>query len=320
MHTQTKTSPKTCLPAGRPFLKWAGGKGQLINQIKEYLPPEIVAAKRIEKYFEPFVGGGAVFFWLSQHYPIKKAYLYDINPEIITAYQTIRDRVRELIKELQQLEEQYFKIRPPRREKFFYDRRTEYNNFISVRIKNHLVRRTALMIFLNKTCFNGLFRVNSQGLFNVPFGRYANPTICDEENLRAVSVALQGAEIEVKDFKHCLKKADANSLVYFDPPYRPISKTANFTAYIKDGFSDKDQKRLKKVCDELSEMGAKVILSNSDPKNVDPEDDFFDELFSQKQYKIRRLDATRMINCNSEKRGMIKEILVRNYPLLKEPK
>ncbi len=297
----------------KPFLKWAGGKGQLISQIKEYLPSEMVIAHKLEKYFEPFVGGGAVFFWLFQNYNIKKAYLYDINPEIISAYQTVRDRASELIIELRQLEKQYFNIHKPKQEDFFYQRRAEYNDYISEKIKNHFVRRTALMIFLNKTCFNGLFRVNSQGLFNVPFGRYENPTICDEDNLRAVSVALQCAEIEVRDFEFCLKKADANSFVYFDPPYRPISKTANFTGYIKNGFSDKDQIRLKETCDKLSTIGAKVILSNSDPKNVNPEDNFFDELFTKQKYKIERLRATRMINCNAEKRGTIHEILVMNY-------
>ncbi len=313
MTTETKHEAK-------PFLKWAGGKGQLINQIKEFLPSEIVAAKQIEKYFEPFVGGGAVFFWLSKNYSIKKAYLYDINPEIILAYRTIRDDVRELINELKRLEGQYSKFSKFQREVFFYARRTEYNDYISEKIENHCVRRAALMIFLNKTCFNGLFRVNSQGLFNVPFGRYENPTICDENNLHAVSAVLQHAVIEAGDFEYCLKKTDANSLVYFDPPYRPISKTASFTGYIKKGFNDKDQKRLKKACDELSKIGAKVILSNSDPKNVDPDDNFFEELFRQKRYKIDRLKAARMINCNSEKRGMIHEILVRNYMLFKESK
>lgn len=297
----------------KPFLKWAGGKGQLINQIKEFLPSEVVADKRIEKYFEPFVGGGAVFFWLSHEYPIKKAYLYDINPEIITAYQTIRDHLKQLLQELKKLKKEYLTLHKFSRENFYYTRREEYNRFISEKKPNNVVRRTALMILLNKTCFNGLFRVNSQGLFNVPFGRYENPNICDEENLHAVSMALQNAEIECRDFDYCLKNADADSLVYFDPPYRPISKTASFTSYIKDGFSDEDQRRLKKVCDKLSTIGAKVILSNSDPKNIDPKDNFFDELFKQRNYKIERLRATRMINCNAERRGEIKEILVMNY-------
>ncbi len=296
----------------KPFLKWAGGKGQLINQIKEFIPSEFVVGKQIEKYFEPFVGGGAVFFWLSREYQINQAYLYDVNPEIISAYKTVRDHIRAVCQELRDLENQYIELRKPKREALYYEKRAEYNQYISEQRKNHSVRRTALMIFLNKTCFNGLFRVNSQGLFNVPFGRYENPTICDEENLRAVNAVLQGVEIDCRDFSYCLKKAGANSLVYFDPPYRPISKTANFTGYIKDGFNDESQRRLKKVCDELTKNGAKVILSNSDPKNVDPDDNFFDELF-RKKYKIERLRATRMINCNADKRGAIQEILVMNY-------
>ena len=295
----------------KPFLKWAGGKGQLINQIKEFLPPEFVATRKINKYFEPFVGGGAVFFWLSKEYQIKKAYLYDINPEIITAYQTIRDSLRKLISELKDLEGEYLSSPKVNREKFFYVKRTEYNEYISQKRTNHVVRRTALMIFLNKTCFNGLFRVNSQGLFNVPFGRYENPTICDEKNLQAVNTVLQHAEIEEQDFSYCLKKADTHSLVYFDPPYRPISRTANFTGYIKNGFNDENQKHLKKICDQLSKIGSKVILSNSDPQNINPDDNFFDDLY--RKYYRKRLQATRMINCNAEKRGMIKELLVMNY-------
>lgn len=297
----------------KPFLKWAGGKGQLINQIKEFLPYEFVETKRIEKYFEPFVGGGAVFFWLSQHYQIKKAYLYDINPEIVLAYQTIRDSVQRLIKNLKDLESEYLNVHKLARENFYYSRREEYNALLSRKGNNGLIRRTALMIFLNKTCFNGLFRVNSKGLFNVPFGRYENPTICDAKNLLAVHGALGCAEIECRDFAYCLKKADSQSLVYFDPPYRPISRTASFTAYIKDGFTDEEQIRLKGVCDKLTKIGAKVILSNSDPTNVDPKDTFFDDLFEG--YEVRKLKATRMINCNAQRRGMIKEILVRNYSL-----
>lgn len=298
----------------KPFLKWAGGKGQLINQIKEFLPVEFVKTKRIEKYFEPFVGGGAVFFWLSQHYQIKKACLYDINPEIVIAYQTIRDSVHRLIKNLGDLESEYLSLHKLDRENFYYSQREEYNTLIGRKGSNGFVRRTALMIFLNKTCFNGLFRVNSKGLFNVPFGRYENPTICDAQNLLAVHTALGCAEIECRDFAHCLEKADNQSLVYFDPPYRPISKTASFTGYIKNGFGDKEQIRLKEVCDKLTAIGAKIILSNSDPKNIDPGDHFFDDLFKH-NYKIKRLTATRMINCNAERRGLIKEILVRNYAL-----
>jgi DNA adenine methylase len=298
----------------KPFLKWAGGKGQLINQIKEFLPSEFVKSRRVEKYFEPFVGGGAVFFWLFQRYQIKKAYLYDINLDIVIAYQTIRDSVHRLIKNLRDLESEYLNLHKLERENFYYSQREEYNALIGRKRSNGFVRRTALMIFLNKTCFNGLFRVNSRGLFNVPFGRHENTTICDAENLLAVHTALGCAEIECRDFAYCLKRADNQSLIYFDPPYRPISKTAGFTGYIKNGFADEDQIRLKEVCDKLSKIGAKIILSNSDPKNIDPNDHFFDDLFKD-NYKIERLIATRMINCNAKRRGMIKEILVRNYAL-----
>ena len=302
MSTKTNTQ-------ARPFLKWAGGKGQLINQIKEFLPYEIVAAKRIDKYFEPFLGGGAVFFWLSKEYQIKKSYLYDINPEIVSAFQVVRDSVSQLISKLKKLQNDYISLSKHNREKFFYDRRDDYNKLFK---SNKPIDKAALLIFLNKTGFNGLFRVNSRGQFNVPFGRYENPTICDGGNLLAVSEALENAEIECKDFEYCLGKADKNSLVYFDPPYRPISKTASFTGYIKDGFNDQAQYRLKKLCDKLSKKGAKVILSNSDPKNINVNDNFFDNLF-RRNYTIERLQATRMINCNAEKRGIIKEILVMNY-------
>jgi DNA adenine methylase len=295
----------------KPFLKWAGGKGQLIEQFKEFLPKEIKLTGKIDKYFEPFVGGGAVFFWLVQEYEIKETHLYDINPEIITAYKTIKNRLHTLIDELQDLEAKYFKTSKAKREDYYYDRRDEYNEFIEKNVPNNAVRRSALIIFLNKTCFNGLFRVNSQGLFNVPFGRYENPKICDEENLQTVSRLLKDAEIERCDFGECLKHADSKSFVYFDPPYRPISSTANFTGYIKNGFDDEDQKRLKNVFDELDHKGANIMLSNSDPKNVNPNDHFFDDLY--RDYKIERLSAARMINCNASKRGLIKEILIMNY-------
>lgn len=299
-------------PIARPFLKWAGGKGQLISQIKEHLPAGFVASGKIPKYFEPFVGGGAVFFWLSNQYTIRKAYLYDINPDIINAYRVVRDSLRPLLSQLKKLETDYRDLPVSQREAFYYNNREEANSYVARKHSGPKVRRAALMIFLNKTCFNGLFRVNSQGLFNVPFGRYAKPTICDETNLWAVHLCLQNAEIECVDFAHCLKKADKNSLVYFDPPYRPISRTASFTGYIKNGFNDADQRRLKNTCDRLTRQGARVILSNSDPKNTDPNDNFFDELYTG-SYRIERLKAARMINCNAGQRGLIKEILVTNY-------
>ena len=295
----------------RPFLKWAGGKGQLIPQLQSRLPMEILISGKINKYFEPFVGGGAIFFWLGQVYEIKEAYLYDINPEIVMAYKSVQSKMKSLVLELQNLENEYHTSDKARRDKIYYEKRSEYNEYISKRIPNNVVRRTALLIFLNKTCFNGLFRVNLRGLFNVPFGHYERPTICDRENLLAIHNVLKNTHIECVDFGKCLENADSKSFVYFDPPYRPISRTASFTGYIKGGFNDEDQKRLKSVFDELDEIGAKVMLSNSDPKNVDPTDNFFDDLY--KKHKITRLTATRMINCNSSKRGPIKEILITNY-------
>lgn len=311
----TYMSIQTVELQAKPFLKWAGGKGQLIAQLRSRLPAEILKSRKIHKYFEPFVGGGAVFFWLSQEYEIKEAFLYDINPEIVMAYKSVQSKMKALILELQNLEKEYHSSGKALRDKIYYEKRVEYNEYISKRIPNNAVRRTALLIFLNKTCFNGLFRVNSRGLFNVPFGRYERPTICDRENLLAIHEVLKNTHIECADFGKCLENADSKSFVYFDPPYRPISRTASFTGYIKDGFNDSDQRRLKQIFDKLNKIGAKVMLSNSDPKNIDPDDNFFDTLY--RQYYIDRLSATRMINCNSTKRGLIKEILITNYAVNK---
>jgi len=294
----------------RPFLKWAGGKGQLIGQIAEHLPSSLKAG-RIRKYFEPFLGGGALFFWLSEQYDFESSYLYEINPAVNLCYQVIQRNVSRLIKELNQLELEYFSASENGREKLFYDKREEFNAFLRRKAVNSVVRRTALLIFLNKTCFNGLYRVNSLGEFNVPFGRYKNPTICNEENLYAVSELLQKAEIVCGDFAQCIEHADNESFVYFDPPYRPISSTASFTSYSKDSFDDNAQKRLRKTYGDLDKKGASIMLSNSDPKNIDPKDNFFDDLY--RGYHIERLNATRLINCNAERRGSITEILVMNY-------
>ena len=294
----------------RPFLKWAGGKGQLIDQIASHLPPALKTG-RIKKYFEPFLGGGALFFWLSEQYDFESAYLYEINPAVNLCYQVIQKNIGKLIKELNQLELEYFSASEKGKEKLYYDKREEFNVFLRRKASNSIVRRTALLVFLNKTCFNGLYRVNSQGEFNVPFGRYKNPTICNEDNLYAVSELLQKAEIFCGDFAQCLEYADNESFVYFDPPYRPISTTASFTSYSKDIFDDQEQKRLRKVYGELDKKDACVMLSNSDPKNVNPNDNFFDDLY--RGYHIERLNATRLINCNAERRGVITEILVMNY-------
>jgi len=293
----------------RPFLKWAGGKGQLLVQMESYLPKELTTGK-IKKYFEPFLGGGSVFFWLAGKYEFQKAYLYEINQEIGVGYKVIQSNVNKLVKELKDLESAYLSKSAKARESYYYQNRSEYNSCPIDKIA-HQIRKTALLIFLNKTGYNGLYRVNSHGNFNVPSGRYKNPTICDEDNLLAVSEALQIAEISWGDFSGCLKYADASSFVYFDPPYRPISQTSSFTSYSRNTFDDKEQTRLKTVIDALDKKGSLVMLSNSDPRNYDPRDNFFDNLY--RNYRIRRLKATRMINCQAEKRGSITEILVMNY-------
>jgi len=263
----------------KPFLKWAGGKSQLLNKFEPFLPKELTLTGKINKYFEPFLGGGAVFFWLSSSFDFDEVYLYEINSEIVMCYNTIKKDVRALIKELSSLQEEFLAKSDAKREKFFYEIRAEYNSYLIKKSKNKFIRRSASLIFLNRTCFNGLYRVNSKGEFNVPSGRYENPTICDEENLLAVSEALKNAEIICGDFELCLEKADANSFVYFDPPYRPLNKTSSFTSYSKDAFDDSHQIRLKRVFDKLDIKGALVMLSNSDPKNFNPKDNFFDYLY-----------------------------------------
>jgi len=294
----------------KPFLKWAGGKSQLIEQMSSFLPPSFKTG-RIRKYFEPFLGGGAIYFWLADHYDFDKAYLNELNPSVAICYQTIQTNIKKLTKELELLEREYISGSDEAREKLFYDKRAEFNGFLRKKSANSHLRRAALLIFLNKTCFNGLYRVNSKGEFNVPFGRYKNPTICNEDNLVAVHELLQKAEIMCGDFELCLAQADNDSFVYFDPPYRPISSTASFTSYSKNNFDDNEQKRLKSVFGKLDSRGADVMLSNSDPKNVDPTDEFFDDLYDK--YHIERLSARRLINCNAERRGVITEILVMNY-------
>jgi len=294
----------------KPFLKWAGGKGQLIDQLASFLPQSFRTGK-IKKYFEPFLGGGAVYFWLANHYEFEYAYLYELNESVAICYQVIQTNVKKLIKMLHSLEQAYISSSDKDREKLFYDKREEFNRLLRRESVNSHLRRTALLIFLNKTCFNGLYRVNSKGEFNVPFGRYKNPTVCNEDNLFAVHDLLQNAEVNCDDFEQCLEHADHNSFVYFDPPYRPISVTSNFTSYSKDNFDDNEQKRLRSVFGTLDKRGANVMLSNSDPKNVDPTDNFFDDLYEN--YHIERLNATRLINCNAKRRGAITEILVMNY-------
>jgi DNA adenine methylase len=303
----------------RPFLKWAGGKSQLLAQFEEFYPPELKQGG-IEKYVEPFVGSGAVFFDIAQTYSVKSFFLYDVNAELIIAYKVIQRNVEGLIDQLSELSKNYKVLDNERRKKFFYQIRENFNHQRKEIAYQHFsqnwISRAAMLIFLNRTCFNGLFRLNSQGEFNVPHGRYKNPRIVDEENLLNVARVLQRAEIQAGDFESCASVVDENTFVYFDPPYRPISQTSSFTSYSKFDFGENEQVRLARFFLKLDrERRAKLMLSNSDPTNEDPGDNFFKELY--KKFFIQTVSANRMINSNGAKRGKIRELLITNYKVFK---
>ena len=296
-------------------MKWAGGKSQLIEALASLLPPEMQNGE-IKKYVEPFIGGGALFFYVAQNHPsVQSFFISDVNEELILAYKTIKKDVESLISLLATLEKEYHSLGRSKQRDFFYQKRVDFNKKLAdIDFKNfqdNWIERTASIVFLNRTCFNGLFRVNSKGEFNVPFGDYKNPKICDPENLHAVSGILQKTEIERGDFTTSKEFVDRHTFVYFDPPYRPISKTASFTSYSRFDFGEEAQKRLAGYFALLSQEGAKLMLNNSDPKNESPEDRFFEDLY--KDFRIERVDASRMINCDGNKRGKIKELVIMNY-------
>jgi len=298
----------------KPILKWAGGKSQLLERINQYLPKELMTGN-IDCYVEPFIGGGAVFFWVAQNFNIQEFYLSDINHELIILYKTLQKEVDSLIKALQKIEKEYLILNPEKRKIYFLNKRESYNhakNKIDMQTFNSLwIQRSAEIIFLNKTCFNGLFRVNKKGYFNVPFGDYKNPKICNTNNLILASKLLQRATIECSDFSQIQRLATPKTFIYFDPPYRPLSKTSSFKSYSQFDFNDEDQKRLANFYRDLHRQGTKLMLSNSDPKNNDDNDHFFDELYAG--FKIYRIQANRMINAKASKRGAISELLITNY-------
>ena len=291
----------------KPFVKWAGGKSQLLNEIGNILPDKF---KKVEfTYIEPFVGGGAVLFWILQKYPnIKKAVINDINTDLINAYSTIKENVENVIAILREWEKEYYSLadKQEKKKEYYYSKRSLFNSRISDR-----TIQTALFIFLNRTCFNGLYRVNRKNEFNVPIGSYKKPMICDEDNLKAVSDILQKVIILNGDFEKTLEYAENNTLFYFDPPYKPLSETSSFTSYAKDEFGDKEQIRLAKFCEKIDLMGHQWILSNSDVKWKNPEDSFFDDLYGK--FNIRRVSARRNINSNPDKRGKLTELMITNY-------
>jgi DNA adenine methylase len=298
----------------KPFLKWAGGKSKLITQFINYFPKEL-NQERINRYVEPFIGGGSVLFYIAQNYCIEEFVIADISPEIVMAYQVIKNDVESLINLLLEIQAKYFTLDLEQQKELFYEIRSKFNlhqqEIKLIEVNQAWVERTAYLIFLNRTCFNGLYRVNSKSEFNVPFGRYKNPKICSTENLRAVSTILQRAEIRHGDFMTCENFVDENTFVYFDPPYRPISGTANFNSYANLGFDDAAQIRLADFFRKMDAKGAKLMLSNSDPKNINPDDDFFEKAYQG--YKIERVKASRMINSNAQKRGQINELIIMNY-------
>ena len=293
----------------RPFVKWAGGKGSLIPQLNNFYPYELKNGI-IERYIEPFVGGGAVLIDILQKYDVQEAYAFDINIDLINSYNVIKNDVEDLITNLKQMETEYLQLEQEERKNYFYNKRDEYNNY-TLEENEHSIQRAAQFIYLNRTCFNGLYRVNKAGKFNVPMGSHKNPTICDEENLRNLSKLIQNVQFQYGDYRRSMEYVTENTFVYFDPPYRPLNVTSGFTSYTKEDFNDENQKELAEFYRELNEQNAKLMLSNSNPKNTNKEDTFFDNIYQG--FNIDEIYASRMINANSKGRGKISEILVTNY-------
>lgn len=288
----------------KTFVKWAGGKSQLLNDIRAKYP------EKIDKYCEPFVGGGAVLLDVLANSQPKEVLINDINAELANTYSQIKGNVDELIEMLFEMQDSFWAKSDADRKVMYIAKRERFND-MKVNGDEHInLEKAALFIFLNKTCFNGLYRVNRKGLFNVPIGSYKKPPICDAENLRLISGFLKNVQIKCGDYSECADFIDENTFVYIDPPYRPLTATASFTSYSENEFGDKQQIELGKFVDEISEKGAKVLISNSDPKNSDESDSFFDDLYSN--YTIIRVSAKRMINSKATSRGNVNELLICN--------
>lgn len=294
----------------KPFMKWVGGKTQLLPQISKRLPTNI--DKHNITYVEPFVGGGAMLFYMLRNYKnINRVIINDINPHLIKAYKQIKEDPELLIQSLMEIEKKFLSLNNEElRKDFFLARRDDFNSEHTDRVKT-----VTLLLFLNKTCFNGMYRENSKGHFNVPFGRYKNPTICNEDVIRADSAILNRVDIEIlngnysdwtdliNDREHCF--------IYFDPPYRPLSNTSSFTTYSKSGFNDENQKELAKLCRKIDNLEQKWMLSNSDCSDKNPDDLFFENLYED--FNINRVSAKRYINSKGSGRGNISELLITNY-------
>lgn len=296
--------------SSKPFIKWAGGKGQLLSQLDEHLPQ--ILSEREFTYIEPFVGGGAMLFHILQKYPhIERVVINDINPYLTTAYRVVKDEPEELIARLAVLEREYFALESEEAKKAFFLGAREIFNGEAL----DAVDRTKYLMFLNRTCFNGLYRVNSRGNFNVPFGRNLNPTICNAETIKADSELLNKVDVVILngDFEQTINyfNADGLNYFYFDPPYRPLSTTSSFNSYAREEFNDAEQLRLRDYCQMLNDMGALWMLSNADCSAKNPDDLFFEDAY--RHFNINRVYASRSINANPKKRGKLTELLISNY-------
>lgn len=291
----------------KPFLKWVGGKGQLLQAFETLLPRRLAEIDGFT-YIEPFIGGGAMLFFMLQKFGnIKKAVINDINTDLTLAYKTVKNEPEKLVRRLAEMQKEYIEIaEEEKRKEFYLAIRKRFNKAGLSDVDN-----TAYLVFMNKTCFNGLYRVNAKGEFNVPFGRYKNPKICDEGTIYADSKLLQDVEILNGDFEETLKYASTTSFVYLDPPYKPLDATSSFNSYTKEAFDDNEQIRLKKFVDNMSEKGCMIMLSNSDCKGRNPNNTFFDDLYMD--YSINRVYASRSVNANPDKRGKLTELLISNY-------
>lgn len=291
---------------GKPFVKWVGGKGQLLSQIEKAFPKRLFSQERFN-YIEPFVGGGAMLFYLLEKHPnIEKAVINDINTDLIISYKVVRDRPVELIDGLSEIQDEYLALDQDKRKEYYLRKRELYNTKSLDDVAN-----TIVFMFLNRTCFNGLYRVNQKGLFNVPFGSYVRPRILDKELILKDSELLQKVEILNVDYSNTIEFANSNTFYYLDPPYRPITATSSFNSYNKTAFNDDEQIRLKEFCDKIASKGSHFLLSNSDPRAGDSDDSFFDDLYSD--FNIQRVLASRFINSNPAKRGKLTELLIGNY-------
>ncbi len=306
-----KISVKKKTIEAKPFIKWAGGKGQLLSQLDEHLPYEL--QEQTFTYIEPFVGGGAMLFHMLRKFPnITNAVINDINPYLVTAYRTVKNQPDELISKLSTLEEDYF-AQPNEEAKkvFFLNIRNVFNEH-----PLDDVDRTKYLMFLNRTCFNGLYRVNAKGKFNVPFGKNLHPTICNADTIKADSELLNHVDVTILngDFEDTANYMTANGLnfFYFDPPYRPLNATSSFNSYAKEDFNDDEQIRLRDFCARLNEHdNVKWMLSNADCSAKNPEDTFFEDIYHD--FHIHRVSASRAINANPEKRGKLSELLIKNF-------